>query len=753
MVTFDGTLHSTDGLSMLAVAENLVKHGRFDTRQLEDWENVAVGLDGRPYAKYALGPTLMMLPFVGLALLWPGVGVSQLTLILMPLSSAGAAGYIYLISRRLGYQPKIGLFVALLGGLATMAWPRTRDLVADPLMLLSFTAAFYHALAYRQEGSASQAVFLGIALSLIILHKLINLVTIPLFLGYVSLAQINLLKGQLKIDWRALWLVGWLSLSGLLLTGGYNFYRFGSFMETGYEAGFTTPFWVGLLGQLISPYKSLFLYLPLFILIPFSLPKSWHKHPAETILLVTLYLSQLMAYASWHDWGGGGTWGPRFLVPFNMLWLLLLLPLLEQALQPGQRLVKFGLISLSIASILVQILAISARDNVYLGAGNYWTPPPALSLWGELSWVKPEQWPIWGHLLAFDLTAIPVIWRWQWHKVSHFDEVSLLLTLLIVGLGLAGLWLVYRRNLGSAAWPVSAWLIALGCVALILTRSYGDPRAIERPQEADEVWPGYQALVAQLPQLVQPDEAIIFTDHRFEFYLLDTDKSAGQRYVLAKPTQPVILETVPKLLQQDQPRRVWLVTDDLDNRLMAYSVELWLRERAHPVEDHLFGDSIQLVGFEVNSKTAWEPIPPQPRLGGLVEPEDYTFKGFASLLGWRWPSLDLNQPPILQPGQTYPFELYWIYRGKAPEDDFFARVLDQTGRVVAQTFTTPRLDSPLSSGQLVIEDARLILPENLVPGIYHLQIGLTTPAVVAGELIFPLTDEISKIQLKGLNGP
>ncbi|HEY85876.1 MAG TPA: hypothetical protein G4N96_12290, partial [Chloroflexi bacterium] len=31
---FDGTLHSTDGLSMFAVAENLVKHSYFDTHQL-----------------------------------------------------------------------------------------------------------------------------------------------------------------------------------------------------------------------------------------------------------------------------------------------------------------------------------------------------------------------------------------------------------------------------------------------------------------------------------------------------------------------------------------------------------------------------------------------------------------------------------------------------------------------------------------------------------------------------------------------
>ncbi|MBI1880347.1 MAG: phospholipid carrier-dependent glycosyltransferase [Chloroflexi bacterium] len=171
MVTFDGTLHSTDGLSMIAVAENLVKHGRFDTRQLENWENVYLGLDGQPYTLFALGPTLFMAPFLTLALFLSQLGLTQTTMILMPLFSALTAPYLYLSVRRLGYPPKTGLVITLLAGLATMIWPRTRDLVADPLILFSFTAAFYYALAYRQNRKLSQAGLMGLALSLAVLHK------------------------------------------------------------------------------------------------------------------------------------------------------------------------------------------------------------------------------------------------------------------------------------------------------------------------------------------------------------------------------------------------------------------------------------------------------------------------------------------------------------------------------------------------------------------------------------------------------
>jgi len=206
---------------------------------------------------------------------------------------------------------------------------------------------------------------------------------------------------------------------------------------------------------------------------------------------------------------------------------------------------------------------------------------------------------------------------------------------------------------------------------------------------------------------------------------------------------------VPKLLQQQAEQgRIWLVTDDLDNRLLAYAIELWLKERASPVEHYLFGDKVQLTAFELYPSVTGEAIPPEPQLAGLVEPPDYTFKGIAALLGWNWPGLPSANPPMLQSGQTYDFELYWIYRGKAPEDLFFIRLLDDSGQVATQAFTTSRPDSRLIPGQLLLEDAALTLPNSLAPGLYHLQIGLLTRAVDTGELTFPLPAEMTEIEVR-----
>lgn len=754
MFTFDGTLHSSDGLSMFAVAENIIKHGRFDTAQLEDWENVYLGVDGRPYTNFAPGPTLAMLPFVILALNVTRLGLVQTTLVLMPLSTAFTATYVYLSSRRLGYPAKTGLAGALLAGLATMAWLRTRDLVADPLMLLSFTATFYHALAYRQDRRLSHAVLMGLALSVTTLHKVVNIMALPFFFWYLAGPDLPLKRvplKQIKIDWPALISGGlaWSTCLPVLMI--YNTLRFGHPLDTGYPFLFTTPFWVGFTGFLISPYKSLFLYVPLFLLIPFTLKQTWQKHAPEVRLIMALLLSHMLLFGAWYDWGGGGSWGPRFLAPLNALLTLLLLPYLDRVFQPGQWRARLVWLVVGSLSLAVQLIGLSARDDVYLDLGDYWTPPPDISLWGGLGWDQPEQWPIWGHLLRFDPGRIPVIWRWDWFGQSYFDPITLLVTLLIIAVGTGGVIFAYRGRIGRR-WAAGGWLVAAAGALLLLWRSYDDPRAVEAA-EAAALWPAYRTLAAQLPAQVGPGDAVIFTNRRFEFYLLNVDKAAARRYVIAKPNQPIIRETIPRLLEQDHPQRVWLVTDAMDNRQLAYAVELWLAGQAHPTQQQQFGDRVQLTTYEPDNTAAWPTIPATPQISQVVEPERYTFNGIAALLGWHWPELNRAAAPVLATGQTYDFELYWIYRGKAPEDRFFVRLLDEAGSPALEVLTTPRSEARPAPGQLLIEDMKLAIPANLPPGRYRLQIGFTIPVVETGELIFELPEELTAVTLAANPSP
>ncbi len=188
-----------------------------------------------------------------------------------------------------------------------------------------------------------------------------------------------------------------------------------------------------------------------------------------------------------------------------------------------------------------------------------------------------------------------------------------------------------------------------------------------------------------------------------------------------------------------------LISDGLDNRQLAYATELWLAERGQPVEHYRFGDSLQLTAYELQPPVRWEAIPPEPPLTVLVNPKNYTFNGIAALLGWHWPNLEKETPPILHPGQKYPFALYWIYRGKAPTDTFFVRLLNTNGQITLETALTPRPDNHLIPGQLLIEDTTLSLPPDFPPGTYHLQIGFFIPVVETGELLFDLPPELTAV--------
>jgi hypothetical protein len=351
-------------------------------------------------------------------------------------------------------------------------------------------------------------------------------------------------------------------------------------------------------------------------------------------------------------------------------------------------------------------------------------------------------------MLKFDLNDIPVIWRWQWEDQAHFDFISLLAAVFIAVVGLLGVLIFIRRE-RSALWPSLSWSIAMGCVFLILFRSYDDPRSIKRAPEGVRLYPAYSALLSQLPEIVEPDDAVIFTDRRFEFYLLDMDKAFASRYVVAKDNQPIILETVPKLLQEvPEDGRIWLVADDLDNRLLAYSVELWLKERAHISERYLFGQSVRLIAFNPILKPPWGPISAKPELDRVVEPKEHTYKGIAALLGWDWSDIEVTELPVLEAGKSHNFNLFWVYGGMSMDDTLYVRLLNEEGRVVVEALSSAKHDSPLIPGQLLKDSITVSLPHSLPRGSYHLQIGFFTRAVEAGELNFSLPGEMTEVQVR-----
>ncbi len=134
-----------------------------------------------------------------------------------------------------------------------------------------------------------------------------------------------------------------------------------------------------------------------------------------------------------------------------------------------------------------------------------------------------------------------------------------------------------------------------------------------------------------------------------------------------------------------------------------------------------------------------------PSLGIDHYLDDQTYTGIASLLAWQWAT---GSGTRFFPGDTVPFELYWEYLGKEPDEPFFVRLLDAQGRTWAEGASRldARANPPVEQwreGEILLEVGQLPLPLDLPPGEYQLQLGFYTsaPAVTAGELLFAIPPE------------
>jgi hypothetical protein len=92
--------------------------------------------------------------------------------------------------------------------------------------------------------------------------------------------------------------------------------RFGNPLTSGYEdVGFTTPVLTGVAGLLFNPLKSVLVFAPLVVLLPFALRRLWRDNRAAFVLLMANLGITFVVTATWFAWHGGWSWGPRLLLP------------------------------------------------------------------------------------------------------------------------------------------------------------------------------------------------------------------------------------------------------------------------------------------------------------------------------------------------------------------------------------------------------------------------------------------------------
>jgi hypothetical protein len=140
----------------------------------------------------------------------------------------------------------------------------------------------------------------------------------------------------------------------------YNWWRFESLIDTGYRnIGWTFPFVKGLYGLVASPGKGYLLYNPVIVGAIVGAFIFWHRRRAEFWVIVGIVVTNLLFLAKYDHWHGGGSWGPRLLLPLTPFVILPLGSLLENMSQ--KRLLNLLLAVLIAFSVVIQISGISVN--------------------------------------------------------------------------------------------------------------------------------------------------------------------------------------------------------------------------------------------------------------------------------------------------------------------------------------------------------------------------------------------------------
>ncbi len=383
-----------------AVARQIVEKGEISV-PIERHGGVGKGHDGKNYAFYQLGQTLLFLPFAVLSMLMVKfLGVSPamadyagqflVSLTLLPAVGAALVLLFYRILELLGYARDVALVAALIMATATMMFYYGSFGQEQTHVGLLLLMAIYVFIKHTGQFDWSKRLFFSLLLGGCILFRLPSVVMIvPLFVAGVILDIIATERSQ-KFRVLGQWLLAGLAgtVGFIVICGWYNYMKFGSVFDTGYSRNpvpgigqygeYISQPVTTLLAILFSPGKGLLFYNPVLLVIPFALIPFCRQHKKTAWLIAGPVLGNLVFYSFLLYWAGDYAWGPRYQVTILPLLMLPLATLLVRmrALPP-----KIGFGVLVAVSIVVQLASVAYNAGLEFAQNSNHTIIPQKYCW------------------------------------------------------------------------------------------------------------------------------------------------------------------------------------------------------------------------------------------------------------------------------------------------------------------------------------------------------------------------------------
>lgn len=387
--TMSGVIQYGDEAEKYLVAQSLVERQDFAFRPTVMRNEVGVG--GRSFSVYELGTSLVEVPFYALGRWLTGFipvpdtnWITMLSVGLMnPLLTAIACVLFFKTCLRLKYRLCTSLVLALVYGLATIAFPYSRDFSREPLMTVLILGLVYGAVAFRQTQDRHWLGIIAITAAALVFTKLIQAAILPIFLVYLYACLRESHAGHSDRSSRrrdialALAVIAIPIAVAVGLQMVYAYSRFGT-IYGGIGGTRINPIEVILslirrndpidMGTrlLFSPDRSIFLYSPPILLSPIAWFLWRRSKRWEAYLVLGLILITFLAAALRPDGDAGGWWGARYFVQITSLFLLPLGAMLESADRIARRWWIGALGALSFVGLAVQVLGVftSSRDHL-----------------------------------------------------------------------------------------------------------------------------------------------------------------------------------------------------------------------------------------------------------------------------------------------------------------------------------------------------------------------------------------------------
>lgn len=374
-----GHIYSSDTNPRYELAKSITDYHRLSVP--ENINSTVQGKDGKYYSFYGIGQSILFIPLYltgkGVSLALPGLEKDYINefaaSFINAVFTALTCILLFVFGLTIGYSKKTSFLVSLIYGFATIAIVYAKDSYEHPLEAFFILLAVFCTYLYVKKKNLKWLVISAVSMGFEIITRLPPIFLVPLIFGYVILHKSNFPStGKLKKD---LLVFGISILPFIIFILWYNYFRFGSIFETGYQRVwgqdftaifFTNPVLNGIYGLMFSPGKGLLFYTPVLILSLASWKFFHKKDKFLSLLFISIILFYILFYAK--TWKGyeGWSWGPRYVFPVIPFIILPLGALMESEYFKTKKYIKPITTALILLSFIIQIPAVLVNYQRYL---------------------------------------------------------------------------------------------------------------------------------------------------------------------------------------------------------------------------------------------------------------------------------------------------------------------------------------------------------------------------------------------------